>query len=756
METTGYRDNVVNHPNQNSRNSLHIEAAYADDYNGDGELPPAWEEYRFQQQQQQAGTYSTGNVTPHNWRHARRMRYLLRYCLPALLVILLIAVGSKIVASNQQNNFNFDDLSLKAAQVATIVTQMGWSKRSTFAMGTPQWQAAQWLGDLDPLQLDMDELERTVTAILYPNTVVVPDVVVVGEHANNDTSNDDNDAEQKAAHLNEFQQRYVLAVVYYALNGANWLYELDFLSGDSVCGWNQMWQINPESIGPGNSNSNSTGSSSTTIPFLAVGANCLDSDEIKQLILPANNLQGSIPAEIGLLTALQELNLYGNYLTATLPDSMASLTRLRSVSLHNNTLTGPLAPWLLGDNMPDLASLNLARNKFTGKMSHKLLSKMTSLHTLNLGNNNLHVPDLKALAVQALSVQYMPALRNLFLQDNSVHGTLGKDWVETHWAALEVIDLSDNFLTGSIPVSLLQLSNLTVLDLHGNGLTGKFPKLHVDTSSSSGGSQLSFLALHENSLTGAIPTHIGAFFSDHLIHLDLSKNKFSSNIPTEIFQLTNLVYLFLAFNDFEIGMIPDEIANLTQLVDLSLKETNMRGTIPDVIGKHLSNLVLLDLDGNEIHGSIPSSLGDLEHLRFLFLSHNKLHGLIPTTLGKLHNIQLLLLHSNQLTGQAPIEMCEKSRSGFGSTRTNANLEFLDVFMSDCVHIKDYPDKFNNQIADVEVACSCCTVCCEDSVTEVNVCNAHEWYGEQDPIWEYRYTRTAYLFNDGDLVYPALP
>jgi Leucine-rich repeat (LRR) protein len=313
--------------------------------------------------------------------------------------------------------------------------------------------------------------------------------------------------------------------------------------------------------------------------------------------------------------------------------------------------------------------------------------------------------------------------------------------------SLEVIDLSDN----SKETFRCRLAyHLTVLDLR-NGLTGKFPNcisilgLVVAADSNSG--------LAREFLTGAIPTHL--LFQDQLIRRTC-QNKFGSTIPTEIYQLTNLVYLFLAFNNFEEGKIPDEIADLTNLVDLSLKETNRKGTIPDVIGKQLSNLVLLDLDGNRIVGSIPSSLGDLEHLRFLFLSHNMMDGKIPTTLGKLHNIEVLLLHNNQLTGKAPLSICEASRSGFGKTRTNANLAVLDVFMADCVHPTDYPDKFNNQIADVEVSCPCCTVCCEDVATELEVCNTREWYGEQNPISDYRYTRTAYLFNDGDLVFPALP
>jgi Leucine-rich repeat (LRR) protein len=762
-EKTGFRDNrnvVGSHPNSNRPiQNMSIEAGYHDNYNdyddysdsnnydhsgGDDNgdkrdeiLQDAWEEYRVAVEilrmgggnaqayrAQQAGM-GVGDV-PYNWRQKRRMRYFYRCMLPVLAVVIFIAVMSNmrtIVDINSNENVNFDDMSGRVAQVASLVVQQGWSDpKEVAAMGTPQWQAAQWLGELDPFELDLDALQNFTAS-------------TIDEHINDDNDSD----KEQVARLVEFQQRYVLAVIYYALNGANWVDELNFLSKESVCSWNKEWESTTEGLAP----------------LLPVGADCLDDGnnhnhtQITQLWLPANNLLGSVPKEIGFLTALQELNLYGNHLTGTLPDSMSQLTQLRSVSLHNNTLTGPLPVSLLGDALPQLAALNLAHNQFSGGIPAKRLSKMTSLHTLNLGHNPaLYVPDIKALAVSGLSVQFMPALRHLWLSGCQIHGTLGGNWVKTHWAALESIDLSGNSIKGSIPDTFFQLSSLTVLDLHGNGLTGKWPQLDMHN----GGSQLKFLALQENSLTGAIPTRIGTFFRDQLTHLDLSKNKFSSTIPKEIYQLTNLVYLFLAFNDFEQGDIPDALAELTQLVDLSLKETNRRGTIPDVIGKHLSKLVLLDLDGNEMYGSIPSSLGDLGRLRFLFLSHNRLDGLIPASFGTLHKLETLLLQNNQLTGKTPAGLCPSSPG----QKAVAGIANLDVFMADCVHIKDSPSKFNNQIADGEVECTCCTVCCEDSDTELEVCHTHSWYGELDPIWEYKYTRTVYLTHNGDLEFPASP
>jgi Leucine-rich repeat (LRR) protein len=734
--TRGYSDNIDN-PSW-SRSTLSIDEGDDDDdnygsnnYHDDNDpdihdvqlhdqLPPAWEEYRTQQ----AGLHKD-SPTPYNWRQKRRRRYLCRCGLPILAVILFISVASKINIKGNRHGSNivFDDMSARAAQVASLVTKQGWSDpRKVATMGTPQWQATQWLGELDPFELDLNELEKSLSANDDSNTT--------------DISND-----EKADRLAEFQQRYVLAVVYYALNGANWWYDLDFLSNSAVCSWNQVWSASQEAMAAGSGT-----------PFTRVGVDCLDGNrnQIKSLILPANNLEGSVPAEIGLLTALEDINFYGNFLSGVLPDSMVSLNRLHTLSLHNNTLTGTLPAWLLGTTLPLLTSLNLAHNQFTGEIPAGKLSQMTPLHTLNLGNNGLSVPDINKFA-KTVSVQNMPALRNLFLQSNRIYGKLERDTVETHWADLEILDLSDNFIGGSIPDTLLQLRSLTVLDLHGNDLTGALPLMDADSIGSS--SPLKFLALQENSLTNAIPTQIGALFSDQLVHLDLSKNKFDSTIPTEIYQLTNLVFLFLAFNDFEQGDIPDDLAAMTNLVDLSLKETNRRGHIPDVIGKHLSKLVLLDLDGNDLGGEIPSSLGDLEQLRFLFLGHNWLSGVIPTSFGQLTKLQSLLLQRNQLTGKSPPELCTPPGGAAASTTTVDN---LDVFMTDCVHIDRSSSPFNNQIADVEVECSCCTVCCEDRVTESEVCNAHSWYAGLDPIWEDRYTRTAYLFREADLEFPALP
>jgi hypothetical protein len=49
-------------------------------------------------------------------------------------------------------------------------------------------------------------------------------------------------------------------------------------------------------------------------------------------------------------------------------------------------------------------------------------------------------------------------------------------------------------------------------------------------------------------------------------------------------------------------------------------------------------------------------------------------------------------------------------------------------------------------------CPCCTTCCSDKVSG---CNNEEWYGELDPVWQYKYARRAYSFNEAKVIFPIV-
>ena len=85
--------------------------------------------------------------------------------------------------------------------------------------------------------------------------------------------------------------------------------------------------------------------------------------ELDILYLFNNELTGAIPAALGNLADLRFLGLNDNRLTGTVPNAFATLWRVQDLYLENNQLSGAI-PALLGDL--GLRSLYLAGNQFTG------------------------------------------------------------------------------------------------------------------------------------------------------------------------------------------------------------------------------------------------------------------------------------------------------------------------------------------------------------------------------------------------------
>ena len=80
------------------------------------------------------------------------------------------------------------------------------------------------------------------------------------------------------------------------------------------------------------------------------------------LILTSQNLDGTVPPELGRLDALEHLRLNENRLTGELPAELGNLRDLRSLLLNDNQLTGEI-PTELG-RLDNLWHLQLANNQF--------------------------------------------------------------------------------------------------------------------------------------------------------------------------------------------------------------------------------------------------------------------------------------------------------------------------------------------------------------------------------------------------------
>jgi Leucine-rich repeat (LRR) protein len=502
----------------------------------------------------------------------------------------------------------------RVENVKAFVSTNGWSDlESTDDPESPQYKASLWLADFDALNIKLE-------------------------------------------YTDEVLNRYVLAVLYYALNGPHWTYDLNWMTIHKTCLWNVEWK--------GLSNNN-----------IQVGTDC---DEeltvIHTIYLPSMGLKGKLPTEIGLLSGLQVLDLYNNDLIGTVPTTIGKLPGLTDLVLHDNYLTGPIPSWL--SEVTTLTSIDLSGNNFHGGLptTFKSLSKLTSL---NLEDNSLVNGTLDPLS-------NLNSIKYLRLGNNNLTGDLSADLL-LEWSRIVELDLSGNKLNGNLPDNLFEMQYLRIVDLHSNKFDGVLPPMFGYTP------VIEFLSLSQNRLSGSIDSSISSL--SNLRHLDLSWNLLDGTIPTEIGSLYSLKYLFLSFNPkLTAGTIPKGWDSLSELVDLSLQATNRNGTIPGEIGL-LTNLVMLDLAGNKLTGAIPDDLGDLSKLSFLILKDNHLIGEIPTALNKLSQLNTIVIDHNNLSGGAA-NLC------------SPKLDALEVFISDC--------------KEVGCETSCCTKCCADGVSCNNI------------------------------------
>ncbi|WP_420615198.1 leucine-rich repeat domain-containing protein [Candidatus Palauibacter sp.] len=262
-----------------------------------------------------------------------------------------------------------------------------------------------------------------------------------------------------------------------------------------------------------------------------------------------NNLAGSIPAQIGELTRLEQLGLKDNGLTSV-PSEIGRLARLEGLDLTGNLLTA-VPPELF--DLPELDWLGLGRNRLT------------------------RIPP---------EVGNAPRLRNVSLRLNELTGDIPPELGSM--PALGWLDLSANRLTGEIPPELGSASTLLSLRLDGNELTGSIPPAFGNLAS------LRYLRLNHNQLAGDLPPELGRLL--RLEDLLVNDNRLVGAIPSELGGLAALRELDLARNDLE-GAIPPELGTLRNLRHLRLSDNAaLEGMLP-VSLSNLENLEQFLADG---------------------------------------------------------------------------------------------------------------------------------------------------------------
>ncbi|MBA0872573.1 hypothetical protein Goshw_016504 [Gossypium schwendimanii] len=101
------------------------------------------------------------------------------------------------------------------------------------------------------------------------------------------------------------------------------------------------------------------------------------------------------------------------------------------------------------------------------------------------------------------------------------------------------------------------------------------------------------------------------------------------------------------------GQLPQSLEYCKSLQTLDLSANKLSGNIPSQICSWLPYLVTLDLSGNYLSGPIPSELSKCAYLNNLILSNNRLSGPIPYQLSGLDRLKNFAVANNDLSGAIP-------------------------------------------------------------------------------------------------------
>ncbi|RCV38620.1 hypothetical protein SETIT_8G157500v2 [Setaria italica] len=360
---------------------------------------------------------------------------------------------------------------------------------------------------------------------------------------------------------------------------------------------------------------------------------------LRVLHLSGCDLPSSIPSLLHKnLTVLENLDLSSNiFLSPAAPNWYWDVTSLKSLNLAYTYFLGPF-PDELG-NLTKLHTLDMRYNEIQG-MIPSTLNRMCSLQSIHLSEVNIG-GDIAHL-MERIPKCSLNSLQELILDRTNITGTIIES--VSDFTALSILDISYNHLSGSLPVEIGTLQNLTELRIRGNGFTGVISEEHF-----SGLMNLKYI-----DLTG---THLQVMVgSDWEPPFDLHKAYLSS------------CYL---------GQIPNWLRWQESISDLNISDTGLIGVIPDWFWTTFSNATSLDLSYNQLSGKLPLDLefmsstllllqsnnltGSVPRLPrsiiLLDISKNSLNGQLPSNFGG-PNLQVAVLFSNRITGIIPDSVCQ--------------------------------------------------------------------------------------------------
>jgi hypothetical protein len=145
---------------------------------------------------------------------------------------------------------------------------------------------------------------------------------------------------------------------------------------------------------------------------------------VAEIVKSENQLNGSIPQEIGNLTKLLFLFLDENQLSGSIPPEIGNLTQLEWLYLPENQLSGSIPPEI--GNLTELIELDVSKNQLSGDIPSSL-SNLTNTIPIGDGFGGIDLTVNCLTASDAELINFINVARPDWLSDRL-------DWAETQTA----------------------------------------------------------------------------------------------------------------------------------------------------------------------------------------------------------------------------------------------------------------------------------------------------------------------------------
>jgi Leucine-rich repeat (LRR) protein len=292
-----------------------------------------------------------------------------------------------------------------------------------------------------------------------------------------------------------------------------------------------------------------------------------------------NNLTGGLPTELGLLTNVKDLVAGDQCLGGTVPTELGAMASLTNIDMENACLVGPVPSELgalvettvAGSPTGGLLNLDLSGNELTSSIPMECAA--LTLLTMWDVEDNIAMENCSPLADTVVTV-----FTNTF-----IYGPCPADPCETR-------DLADQ---PEWIECMLNPPNCTHLDLSGGSTRSDDPAAGT-------ANHIAWCAF-----TGTIPTEVGLLTG--LTFFSIEQNHIDGTIPSEFGLLTDLTTLNIGENDLD-GPVPPEIGDLEDLQELVIQCNDLSGALPAELAQ-LDALTRLDASCNvNVCGCVPGDL----------------------------------------------------------------------------------------------------------------------------------------------------